>query len=336
MTLAIGPANYSGQAYAWARAVEDNLGIEAYSFGKTSVFDFDVDISDPHVYRPLIKGKDHPTHLIIDGFTPFLGGNLAKDVNGLIMQGRNIALMAHGSEFRAPWRHIRRVQHSHFKSAPQQYMKTFTRYTKMTHSLVRHTGLPLFVSTPDLLLEGMAGKWVPLVVKGWECNKPLSKSKPKVLHHPSRKSPPIKGTTFIMPVLESLAEQGKIELVPSTMGKHSDVKPLVQSCDILVEQILIGSYGVAAAEGMQAGRLVIGYLADDVRAIVDPPIVDARPDRFKAVMNEVVDNWDHYRQVAAEGPEYAALYHDGRAAARVLHDWLLPDSVAWDYEARSL
>jgi hypothetical protein len=96
----------------------------------------------------------------------------------------------------------------------------------------------------------------------------------------------------------------------------------VHSCDILVEQILIGSYGVAAVEGMQAGRLILGYVAEDVRQIADPPIVDAPPDRFAAVLNEVLDNWDHYRQIAADGPEYTSKYHDGKTAAEALSGWL--------------
>lgn len=320
--LAIGPANYAGQAYAWSRAVRRYLGIEAFSFGGRSAFKFPVDIEDGNSYEKIVAEGDY-SHILIDGFVPFLGiGNFKTDIYALRRMGKPIGLVAHGSEFRDPKRHMKRIQHSHFHNAQPSYTRALVKYNQMTRKIVKHTQLPLFVSTPDLLLEGFEGTWLPVTVTGWECNRALSTKKPKVLHHPSRTDPPIKGTKFIMPVLENLADQGRIELVNSEMGLHSGMKPLVQSCDILVEQILIGSYGVAAVEGMMAGKLVIGYVAPDVREIANPPIVDARPDKFEEVMCSVLDNWDYYRKYADKGRDYADTFHNGWAAADALRDWV--------------
>lgn len=320
--LAIGPANYAGQAYAWSRAVRKYLGIDAFSFGGRSSFNFPVDIEDGNSYEKIVAEGDY-THILIDGFVPFLGvGNFKTDIYELMRMGKPIGLIAHGSEFRDPKKHIRQVQHSHFHNAPANYTRALVKYCRMTHKIARHTGLPLFVSTPDLLLEGLPGTWLPVTVTGWECDRPLSPKIPKVLHHPSRTDPPIKGSKFIVPVLQSLADEGRIDLINSEMGAHVGVKPLVHSCDILVEQILIGSYGVAAVEGMMAGKLVVGYVTPEVRKIADPPIVDARPDKFEETMKKILDNWDYYRKYADAGRSYADTFHNGWAAADAIRNWI--------------
>ena len=93
---------------------------------------------------------------------------------------------------------------------------------------------------------------------------------------------------------------------------------------MVVEQILSGSYGVAAVEGMAAGRLVIGYVGDEVRASMpeDAPILDTTPDSFLSTMLQVIDNRADYADLAASGPGYVERIHSGRMSAQVLASFL--------------
>ena len=82
-SLAIGPANYAGQATAWAAAVEKYLKVSAWSFAEAPVgkggFRFDVDkpIHRALFRNPVARGMRsrklfaNVTHVALDGFEPY-------------------------------------------------------------------------------------------------------------------------------------------------------------------------------------------------------------------------------------------------------------------------
>lgn len=93
---------------------------------------------------------------------------------------------------------------------------------------------------------------------------------------------------------------------------------------MVVEQILTGSYGVSAVEGMASGRLVIGYVGDKVRATMpeDPPILDTTPEGFLSTMLHVISKPAEFTDLAASGPAYVNRIHSGRLSAQVLKPFL--------------
>jgi hypothetical protein len=145
-----------------------------------------------------------------------------------------------------------------------------------------------------------------------------------VLHLPSRRNPPIKGTETIDPILRELQRRGKINYLAPNAVKHSAVPSLVREADIVVEQILTGSYGVAAVEAMAAGRSVVGFVGKETRRSLPLhlPIVDAPPDEFEAVITEMLLDRQPYVALAASGPGYVKEWHTGTASSRALVHFL--------------
>ncbi|MDP3951125.1 glycosyltransferase [Microbacterium sp.] len=334
--LAIGPANYAGQAFAWAEAATRNLGIPATSFGKRTRFQFRL-----HRSFSTVSGRDIgeqagflldvPSHLLIDGFRkvlgPLVGDDLGAELPRLLQLRFRVALAAHGSEIRDPGRHMDRIEFSYFRDAPAEFVAELTRVSGRNQQIVAESDLPVFVSTPDLLLDLPTASWLPLTinVRSWEVPEPaLHRDVPVVLHLPSRSEPPIKGTTVIDPVLRELMQRGRIEYCRPDTVSHKDVRDLVANADIVVDQILTGSYGVAAVEAMAAGRLVVGYVADDVRSLMpeSPPIVDAPGPGFAASVERILSDRAHFQNLAASGPDFAARWHDGRTAAAALESFV--------------
>jgi len=105
---------------------------------------------------------------------------------------------------------------------------------------------------------------------------------------------------------------------------HDQMPGLVGDADVVVEQILSGYYGVTAVEGMAAGRLVIGYVGDEVRMTMpeNPPILDATPADFLSTMLQVINNRSDYTDLAFSGPAYVERIHSGRLSAQVLSSFL--------------
>ena len=185
----------------------------------------------------------------------------------------------------------------------------------------------MFYSTPDLRLDLEDGEWLPvcLDVNAWRTDAPLlERAKPRVLHIPSKRIPPIKGTQFVDPVLRKLDDAGKIEYVCPESVPHSEMRSLVHDVDIVVDQLLAGSYGVAAIESMSAGRVTVGRLAPPVLDLMPevPPIVQATPDELEETIVTIVENRDHYRRLGGEGISFAHVWHSGKASATALRSYL--------------
>jgi glycosyltransferase involved in cell wall biosynthesis len=131
--------------------------------------------------------------------------------------------------------------------------------------------------------------------------------------------------------LEPLHDKGLIELRMVTGLPPAEAAELVRSADIVVDQLVLGLYGVLACEAMACGRVVVGYLGDALRARVgtEVPVLEATARTVGEVVGQVLDDPDRARASAAAGPAFVAEFHDGRRSASVLAPFL---GVAHDEE----
>jgi len=186
-------------------------------------------------------------------------------------------------------------------------------------------GLPLYVTTPDLLDDLPSAHWAPLVVDvdAWTSDLPvMERPRPQVLHAPSQRW--VKGTDRILPTLQRLHDRGAIELVLAERVPWATLREMVRSCDVVVDQFSVGSYGAFAVEAMAAGRPVVGYLDDRVHTAVGvtPPIVNATPATLGEVLESLVDDPGRAAKTGAESAAYARETHDGRLTAAAFADFL--------------
>lgn len=339
--VGIGPANYASQANEWARSIRIHLGLRASSFGPVSRLSREPDRKWPNVSRMSLPelGRFAGTtietysHILVDAFLSPLGGfqgaNVRNDIATLRANDIRVGLIAHGSEIRDPDRHRAEYSFSYFNNAPDEWVDRIRAIVHENASIARSFGGPMFVSTPDLLLDLPTAQWLPLVLadpKAWVSPPAFEHSGPvRVMHHPSRAIPPVKGTHYIMPVLETLAAEGLIEVIaPAEHVAPSMMPDLMRSADVVVDQIQTGAYGLTAVEAMASGRLVVGYLGEHVRAQVDVeiPLVDGSPEDFESVMRQIVKDRDASRAMAAQGPHYVEAIHDGRRSAAILESFV--------------
>ena len=216
-----------------------------------------------------------------------------------------------------------RLEYSYFRECDDGWVRDAERAGSLRRCAALEMGIPLFYSTPDLGLDMPTATWLPLVIEAspWSGGAaPFDSSRIRVLHLPSRRDPPIKGTRHIDPVLRRMHDRGYIDYVAPEFVAHSEMPGLIKSVDVVVEQVMSGSYGVAAVEGMAAGRLVIGYVGEEVRALmpVDPPIQDATPQALEGVLGRILDDRAAAAATAAAGFEFVSALHSGDYSARVI------------------
>ncbi|WP_313023489.1 hypothetical protein [Mobilicoccus sp.] len=348
--LAIGPINNAGQADAWARAVAAYTPHEAFSFafapvpGRRPPMLFPASRRLPHhrltpdpvkrfLVRRMLRGS---THVAIDSFAALHHRLDASHVGVELPRLRedlpeaSFALIAHGSDVRDPRQHAERLPESYYR-LDAAWSEELGAVATRNRRTAKEAGVPVFVSTPDLLLEDMPSTWLPVVVdverfaaEAPPFATPEARRRPRVLHLPSRRVPPIKGTDLVDPVLRRLAEAGRVEYVSPAGVAPEEVPALVRSCDVVVEQVRSGYYGANAVEGLAAGRVVLGSLADDVAALMPeaPPMRRVPHDGLADVLESVLDDPDGAADLAARGPGFARRWHDGRASAGVLAAWV--------------
>ncbi|QDY76711.1 glycosyltransferase family 4 protein [Streptomyces qinzhouensis] len=338
--LGLGPANYAGQGAAYAQAitrVNPDVSAEVVMNKLPQSFDYPADVYVDATQLPELPVQTQQmqrvigryTHLLVDAFMPVFGHlngvNIAGDLAALRQAKIKVALLAHGSEIRHPGKHMERHEYSLFHDAPAGIAKKLQVKAETNRKIADESGLPLFVTTPDLLDDLPTATWAPLVVDvaSWATDRPLMERKrPVVMHAPSKRW--TKGTDRIMPVLTELHDAGIIEFRLAEGIPWAEMRELVQSCDLVLDQFTTGSYGTFAVEAMAAGRPVVGYISDEVKSVTDGalPIVSATPRDLRKVIESLVEDREATIRIGAESAEFASMYHDGTWTAQVLSNFL--------------
>lgn len=338
--LGLGTANYAGQLSSFARAIcaaRPDVSAELVMAKPVASFRYPADV---YLHFPTERRLDVQldqirrvlgtyTHLVVDAFRPVLGRLNGDDISAdlpALLQGKiKVALLAHGSEIRHPASHLERHAESGFRQAPEELVGRLTTVTEKNARIAQESGLPVFVTTPDLLADVPWATWAPLVldVDAWSCDRPvLERARPIVLHAPSTRW--TKGTDLILPELQALHDRGVIDFRLVEGVPWSEMRRMVQEADIVVDQLVMGSYCTFACEGMAAGRAVISYLHEDaLRAVeIRPPVTSATPSTLGKAIESLLDDRAAAIRLAAEGVAYVREYHDGRRTAQVFDEFL--------------
>lgn len=342
--LYIGPVNFAGQGFEWARAAEHNAGVGAHAmqFRTSGMPEFAIDsavtvnvyrFSRRWQYRQFEAVAERYTHVLLEAARPLFGPLFDDDpiaeVAALRERGLRVGLISHGSDLRDADRHGAIDEWSPFHDGTWGREPEYRRQSARHRALLAATGAPLFVSTPELLLDWSPSTLLPLVVNAqrWQTSvAALVGPRPRVVHVPS--SGYVKGTPLIEPLMVALNDAGLVSYRQLQGIPHAQMPGVIADSDIVLEQFRIGTYSVAAVEAMAAGRLVIAHLHEQVREAVrdatglEIPIVSATPATLEQVLRDVVARPQHYRLIAAQGPEFVRAVHDGRRSAAAMAPFL--------------
>lgn len=346
-SLRIGPANSAGQATSWALAARNYLGIDSYSFANrlwrspqrnSADFEFvsDFSLPDPHYpfrLRAVRNVIGNSTHLLWDGFKPILRTprtrNFEREVAWLKSQDLKIGLVAHGSEIRDPDVHIASNENSYFKRVDARYISTLRAVSARNRRDAVRSGLPLFVSTPDLLLDLPSARWLPVTLPlGWDV---LTAKRPaatnprlRVAHLPSTRTPSIKGSEDIEKVLDALDRFGHIEWVRSQPLRNSQVRDFFSSVDVVVDQIGTNSYGTTSVEAMSVGAIAVAELSGQVKSVFGGyrgPISCTAADLAETLYALSSDSALRSGAIA-DGYRFVEEFHSGRYAATEIAEFV--------------
>ncbi|PKQ18347.1 MAG: hypothetical protein CVT68_03850 [Actinobacteria bacterium HGW-Actinobacteria-8] len=340
----IGPANSAGQGYQWARAIEHHLpGTAAVAMREigSDRFHTEVDLKVPvAVYQRSASWHTdaeaylaRQTHVMWESGLPLLGrrygSDVAREMRLLADQGVSGALLFHGTDIRPPARHAAESRWSPFRD-PMGRVRALEETSARNAALVATAGAPVFVSTPDLLHWLPDATWLPVVVDPAHWRRAPANARttgpPVVVHAPS--SPWLKGTDRIEPMLRRLEEEGVIEYRQIVGIPHAAMPDFYADADIVLDQFVLGIYGVAACEAMASGRLVMSHVEDFTRATVrertglELPVFEVTIESLEVELRRAVAEPEAFNDLRMEGPAFVEAVHDGRRSAAAIAPFL--------------
>lgn len=176
------------------------------------------------------------------------------------------------------------------------------------HRLISNT---FYVSTPDLLKHVPGATWYP---NPFNISKELPdyhKHKPiKILHAPSNKN--TKGTSCVINSINKLESEGfDIDFILIEKAPHETVLQHIKDCDIVLDQFIIGWYGVLACEAMDAGKPVLCYIDyENTPMNIKIPIINTTcDDLYDTLKHVILLSEGELKKIGIEGREYLKTIH---------------------------
>lgn len=132
---------------------------------------------------------------------------------------------------------------------------------------------------------------------------------PKVIHAPTNRN--FKGTLYVEAAIEKLKKKACFVYQRVEKMNHHEAKKAYLEADIVVDQLLCGTYGMLSVEAMAMGKVVVAFVREDIRKHLpaELPIVNARPEALYEVLLELVNNPLQRTQLGHASREYVMKHH---------------------------
>lgn len=324
-----GPNNISGSAGILARAQRD-LGWDARSICfSTGSYSFPVDETVPFGVRG--RARLLRAAAEFDVFQFYFGESLAgarlTDVPLLGRFGKKVFFYFCGCDLRDS----KVVIPSQPVSACAECWPMGCSANRDLAARVAEQADGCFVSTPDLLefLPGavLLPQPIDLAAFGQRRDAAFAAAargsaardgNVRIAHAPSNRV--IKGTRHVERAVQQLRDDGlAVELVLVEGKSYADSLAVYASCDLAVDQLLIGAYGQFAVETMALGKPVVCFIRDDALEAYGPglPVVSATPSDLASVLRDLIAHRDRWPELGAAGVAYVEAVHGAERVAAI-------------------
>ena len=341
--ILIGPTNSAGQATLWSRALT-RQGFPSQSLrisNDPAAEWFNADIEIPRLEWTTREGRIALAKKVASAYEAVLFESMRplfslhsqrdysanrcfEDIKLLKRVKVRSAIVFHGSDIRDTSAHARREHFSPYRTLTPELEQLALRATEFRKAGRKATWrrIPVFVTTPDLLLDMPRAKWLPITIDvDTFANAGRSRpcwstpGLPKVLFQPSKAW--LKSADLVLPTLKNLQQEGIIDLLDGASIPHDQMPSKIAEADIVIDRF-DGVAGVASIEALASKRIVIANIAPWAykRAEVIPPVLHATPDTLESLLRKISSEGTKFPHDFEAGLLYAQKWHDGSESAR--------------------
>ena len=317
------PSEIAGQPSILARALRD-LGVEAWSLATNPTFAQ----YHPDEHPPLDAMPPLPRYL---GYAGLVAKHLGRhdvfhfhfgrtlvpphnlDLPLYRALGKKLVFHYHGCDVRS--RALMLATHARATCTECDPFCIPKRQDRILREARRHAHAEL-VSTPDLLESVPTARqldvaaWLPDYVP-----MPFREVPRRVLHAPTNRL--IKGTSYVEAAFAELrprfpgVEFRTVEKVP-----WAGLRELMADCDVLVDQLFMGWYGMVAVEGMALARPVLAWMRPDFEPrAVGCPLVRTSVETLAADLAALLGDAPRRRALGEAGRAWVESRHEAHVIA---------------------
>jgi glycosyltransferase involved in cell wall biosynthesis len=141
-----------------------------------------------------------------------------------------------------------------------------------------------------------------------------NKIKPLIVHAPT--APICKGTKYITDAIEELRKEFDFSFELIINIPHKTAKEKIKKCDIFIDQLILGSYGMATMEALSYGKPVMCFIKESVLTNEFPndiPIINTNPKTIISVLKKYLDDSHLRNKCGKKSREFAKKYHDTKS-----------------------
>lgn len=136
-----------------------------------------------------------------------------------------------------------------------------------------------------------------------------------ILHAPSNDE--YKGTKHIIAAIEKLKIEYELDFKIVRNVKAEELYREIENSDLIIDQMLVGFYGMLSIESMAMGKPVICYIREDIsgKMPADMPVINANPDNLHDVLKNILINPHSLKYTGECSRAYIEKYHDAKLIA---------------------
>ncbi len=140
----------------------------------------------------------------------------------------------------------------------------------------------------------------------------VENKKPIFLHIPTHQF--VKGTVHIKNAFTKLDKEGyafEFKYLEPNLTQEQ-VREEISKCDVYVDELRVGSYGVTAIEALASGKPTMTFIREDIVSQFPPelPFVNTNPDTIYDNLKDLILNPDKRVEIGKKSREYVEKYHD--------------------------
>ena len=320
------PAEIAGQTSILARALRD-LGVEAWSLAYNPTFaQYAIDEATGDDVRPVVPRYVAYARQVLrqagkwDVFHFHFGRTLVPPHNPDLplyhALGRRVVFHYHGCDVRNRAHML--ASHARTTCTECDPFCLPVRQRRILASARRHVDAEI-ISTPDL--QESAPRARRIHVAAWLPDYPYAGARPVpklVLHAPTNRL--IKGTAYVERAFDTLRPRYPhvtfrvVEKLP-----WSELRALLSECDVFVDQLFMGWYGMVSVEAMALGKPTLAYMRQDFEPLAgDCPVVRTSIEALTEDVAALLDDAPRRASLGEQGRAYVEREHEAHVVGRRL------------------
>lgn len=155
----------------------------------------------------------------------------------------------------------------------------------------------------------------PINTNEYELQFSNTKHRLKILHAPSNET--YKGTKYIRDAIGKLQKEFDFDFEVVSGIQIEQLHKKIKEADLIIDQMLVGFYGLFTVEAMSFGKPVVCYIREDIwkKIAHDCPVYNSNPDNLYETLRSIILNQNELAGRGIQSRKYVEKYHEAKIVA---------------------